>query len=322
MWLDSQGYATQSKQISHHINHHFCHRTDGNLIRWLTALETLHSKTHNRVDLGDTVTLGEPSNSLTMELNDTLQALKPWRKGPFSLCGIHVDSEWRSDYKWQRLQPHLQSLQGRKVLDVGCGNGYFMLRMLAQQPSMMLGIDPSFLFNIQFYLLKKLLTACPAYVGAPIHLLPLKFEDLPVTANLFDTVLSMGVLYHRRSPIDHLQQLNHYLRFGGQLILETLVIKSDAPSSLLFPSHRYAAMPNVWFIPTVDLLCQWLKRCQFDGIEVGAINATTTAEQRKTLWIDSQSLDSFLDAQNPQLTIEGYPAPKRVIISAYKRPKP
>ncbi len=56
----------------------------------------------------------------------------PWRKGPFSLYGVNIDTEWRSDWKWDRVLPHLSPLKGRLVLDVGCGGGYHMWRMLGE----------------------------------------------------------------------------------------------------------------------------------------------------------------------------------------------
>ena len=64
-------------------------------------------------------------------LHRHLHALQPWRKGPFSLFGVQIDTEWRSDWKWNRVAPHLSPLAGRRVLDVGCGNGYYGWRMCA-----------------------------------------------------------------------------------------------------------------------------------------------------------------------------------------------
>ena len=74
------------------------------------------------------------------KINAVLQNLKPWRKGPFNYFGIHVDSEWRSDMKWARISSVLGSLQNKKVLDVGCGNGYYMWRMLDKGASLVLGM--------------------------------------------------------------------------------------------------------------------------------------------------------------------------------------
>lgn len=45
----------------------------------------------------------ELSAGETRRLNSILEQLKPWRKGPFSLYGINIDTEWRSDWKWDRV---------------------------------------------------------------------------------------------------------------------------------------------------------------------------------------------------------------------------
>ena len=66
----------------------------------------------------------------------------------------------------------------------------------------------------------------------PIDLLPLGIEHMPTKMAAFDTVFSMGILYHRRSPMDHLRELRELLRPGGQLVLETLVI--DGPEGTSF----------------------------------------------------------------------------------------
>ncbi len=45
---------------------------------------------------------------------------------------------------------------------------------------------------------------------------------------------------------------------------------------------------------------------------------TSTDEQRSTQWMQFHSLAQFLDPQDPDKTIEGYPAPRRAIITANK----
>ena len=146
----------------------------------------------------------------------------PWRKGPYQIADVFIDCEWRSDFKWDRVLPHLAPLQGRKILDIGCGNGYHCWRMLAQSPELVLGIEPSVLFNLQFRALQKYLPR------THIQLLPIGVEDIPPDLNWFDSVFSMGVLYHRRSPFDHLYQLKSFLVSGGELCLETLVIEGGS----------------------------------------------------------------------------------------------
>jgi len=233
----------------------------------------------------------------------------PWRKGPYDLFGIHINTEWRSDWKWDRLKDHITPLQQRLVLDVGCGNGYHCWRMLGAGARMVIGVDPLLLNVMQFQLVRKL------YGETPIYVLPLGIEDIPSDIKAFDTVFSMGVLYHRRSPIDHLLELKACLTPGGELVLETLIIDGGLGQALL-PEDRYAKMRNVWFLPTCETLIHWLKRCGFNNIRVVDVTITSTEEQRTTEWMPFHSLKNFLNSENSALTCEGLPAPKRAILIA------
>ncbi|MEI4220148.1 MAG: tRNA 5-methoxyuridine(34)/uridine 5-oxyacetic acid(34) synthase CmoB [Candidatus Dasytiphilus stammeri] len=245
------------------------------------------------------------------KIENLLKHLTPWRKGPFYLYGINIDSEWRSDFKWNRLFKHISSLNNRMVLDVGCGNGYYLWRTLGAGAKLAVGIDPSKLFYFQFEAIKKL-------IGNKkfVHLLPIEIDQLPPLA-VFDTVFSMGILYHRRSPLDHLHNLKNQLTAGGELILETLVLPNDIPQ-VLFPVDRYANMRNVWFIPSPKTIKIWLHRCGFKNIRVVDLQITTVNEQRRTKWANIYSLSDFLDPQDNSKTVEGYPAPLRAIILAKK----
>ncbi|SFB98405.1 tRNA (mo5U34)-methyltransferase [Marinospirillum celere] len=243
-----------------------------------------------------------------------LKGLMPWRKGPFDLHGTYIDTEWRSDFKWDRLRPHLGRLEGRKILDVGGGSGYHAWRLAGEGAAFTLCIDPSPRFYAQFEAVKKLLGT----QGLPeVYHLPVGIEALPDQLAAFDWVLSMGVLYHRRSPIDHLLELKSALRPGGELVLETLVIEGDE-QAVLIPEDRYAAMRNVWFLPSVKALELWLRRAGFTNIRCVSQEKTTTEEQRATDWMTFQSLADFLDSENPDLTREGYPAPVRAVLLAEK----
>jgi tRNA (mo5U34)-methyltransferase len=286
----------------------------GDLIRWQNQLEDLPKIVAAQRDISiDTIKLGnadEITPELQQEFRAQLQAFCPWRKGPYDLFGIHIDTEWRSDWKWQRLENHIAPLKNRLVLDVGCGNGYHCWRMLGAGAKRVIGIDPMLLNVMQFQLIKR-------FYGndAPIDVLPLGIEALPPKLNCFDTVFSMGVLYHRRSPIDHLFELRDCLKSGGELILETLVIEGELGETLL-PKDRYAQMRNVWFLPTCATLVSWLERCGFQNVRVVDVTVTSTEEQRTTDWMRFHSLKDFLDPENPTLTCEGLPAPKRAILVA------
>jgi len=295
------------------INTALDHRQHGKRDEWQQLLTQLPSITASHIELNrDCLQIGKADDCSDKEretLHALLKQLTPWRKGPYELFGIHIDTEWRSDWKWQRLQQHIAPLKNRYVLDVGCGNGYHMWRMRGEGAKCVIGIDPSQFFLTQFQLYKH-------YIGThqPVHLLPLKSEELPaIKRQGFDTVFSMGVLYHRRSPIDHLAELKSYLRAGGEMVLETLVIYGDKQTALI-PQDRYAKMRNVWFLPSTDMLVLWLKRLNFINIRVVDVTVTSTKEQRATEWMTFESLADFLDQNDSLLTCEGYPSPKRAII--------
>jgi len=289
------------------LNTRFNNKRYGDLPRWVEALNQLPDLevTTRRTDKSRITVDGPTQQDLTEEL----MAFHPWRKGPFELFGNHIDTEWRSDWKWDRVAPFMSPLSGRKVLDVGCGSGYHCWRMHGAGAAFTLGIDPTPLFNIQFRAMQK-------YLGYQnVQVLPLGIEDIPAELRCFDTTLSMGVLYHRKSPINHLIELRDTLRSGGELVLETLVVDGEEGYSLV-PDGRYARMGNVWFLPSIKTLEQWLCKVRFRDVRTVDVNTTSLDEQRSTPWMNFQSLSDFLDPNDRSKTIEGYPAPKRAVVIA------
>ncbi|MBN2161671.1 MAG: tRNA 5-methoxyuridine(34)/uridine 5-oxyacetic acid(34) synthase CmoB [Pontiellaceae bacterium] len=280
----------------------------GNLPSWEEAIDQLPpAESINTLrELASEVRVDGPKIA---GLESRLKQLHPWRKGPYHIHGIHIDTEWRSDWKWDRVAPHLQSLQDRTILDVGCGNGYHCWRMAGAGAKLVIGIDPSPLFVCQFFAMKHFIQDSRVWV------LPLRIEDMPPTPEVFDTVFSMGVLYHRKSPIEHIEQLKSFLRPEGELVIETLVM--DGPEGYaLTPRGRYAKMRNVWFIPSVPTMIRWMKRCGLRNIRVVDECVTTVEEQRTTDWMTFESLPDFLDPKDSAKTTEGYPAPKRAVLIA------
>lgn len=293
------------------IEEAFAQGQNGNLPRWRKALEKLPDIAGQPL-LGPEAVgcVGAISAIHHQALEEGLVGLKPWRKGPFQLFDTFVDTEWRSNLKWNRLLPHLD-LEGRDILDVGCGNGYYGWRMLEAGAHSVIGLDPNLLFVMQYAALRR-------YVG-PLsnYVVPAGDTIIPTNLRLFDTVFSMGVLYHRKSPIEHLLLLGQALRSGGRLVLETLVVDGNE-HRVLIPEGRYAQMNNVWFLPTCSLLERMLSRCGFREIEVVDVTRTTVEEQRGTEWMTFESLPDFLHPDDPNRTVEGYQAPTRAIVLARK----
>ncbi|WP_205958546.1 tRNA 5-methoxyuridine(34)/uridine 5-oxyacetic acid(34) synthase CmoB [Pantoea stewartii] len=285
----------------------------GHFRDWYKSLEYLPQLEPQRLDLLHSVSADRDdiSDRHRQGIEKLLRNLMPWRKGPYSLYGTEINTEWRSDWKWDRVLPHISSLAGRTVLDVGCGSGYHMWRMIGAGAHLVVGIDPMQLFLCQFEAVRKLLND-----DRRAHLLPLGIEQLPVL-QAFDTAFSMGVLYHRRSPLDHLMQLKNQLVSGGELVLETLVIEGDV-NQVLVPGERYAQMRNVYFIPSAEALKSWLEKCGFVDVRIVDFAVTTTDEQRRTDWMTSESLAEFLDPADSSKTVEGYPAPLRAVLVATK----
>ena len=301
--------------LENQLGDYFNNLNHGDYPEWHSAVEKLPVIKPSKVELdSDSIVIGDISDcsdEIRQKLEQQLKVLMPWRKGPFNLFGTFVDSEWRSNLKWARLIKHIKPLADRLVLDIGCGNGYYAWRMLGNHARHIIGLDPTLLFMMQFLAVKK-------YVpNANIDILPFGIQKLPDYPLNFDTVFSMGVIYHRRDPVEHLLQLRNCLCAGGELVLESLIIESK-DNNVLVPENRYAKMNNVWTIPNPELLLEWVGEAGFINARIIDITKTTSAEQRRTEWMTFESLSDFLDKEDSDKTVEGYPAPCRAILLAEK----
>jgi len=278
--------------------------------KWMTwkniapLREALHllPQVESEVKLGNTIALTSVEAVDTVELERIARLMMPWRKGPFDLFGLHIDTEWRSDLKYNFLRPHF-NLTGKKVADIGCNNGYYMFRMLEDTPAKIVGFDPSAVFKTQFDFINH-------FVKSDIVYELLGVEHLPFYEEKFDVIFCLGVLYHRSDPVGMLKDLAKGLEEGGEIYLDTFIIEGDEPHALC-PAGSYSKITNVYFVPTLNALENWCTRAGFKSFEVLGTVVTTSDEQRKTSWIESHSLEDFLDPADSSKTVEGYPAPVR-----------
>ncbi|MCB0319768.1 MAG: tRNA 5-methoxyuridine(34)/uridine 5-oxyacetic acid(34) synthase CmoB [Bdellovibrionales bacterium] len=281
------------------------------------VIEKLHISSHHQfhLSLGDVVTCrGEAQCEAEYSelIRSLVQILAPWRKGPFNLLGTEIDAEWRSDWKWNRIDKILPDICGKRVVDVGCNNGYYLFRLLERNPQFVLGLDPSSRSLYQFDLIQRF--AQNPRLGFELF----GIEDLPLFPEFFHLALCMGVIYHRRDPYTGCRQLFECLKPGGTLIMESLVYPGDDPIALC-PPERYAMMRNVWYVPTVSCLEGWLRRAGFSTVEVIDVTVITVEEQRQTQLAPYASLSDFLDPNSSDLTVEGYPPPTRAILKAVRK---
>ena len=288
--------------------------------KWLTwknirpyheAIAALPEFTDVEVTLGDRVqiTIPDLSTKEAEQIEHTARLMMPWRKGPFQINDLFIDSEWQSQIKYNLLEPHFD-LRDKIVGDIGCNNGYYLFRMLTHTPKKLIGFDPSAIYYSQFQFIDH-------FVGSGIVYEMLGVEHVEHYEHTFDLLFCLGVLYHRSDPVGMLKSLFKGLNKGGELILDTFMIDGE-DEVCLTPKERYSKIPNIYFIPTVNALKNWCCRAGFEHVEVLEIKKTDLSEQRKTEWIATQSLEDFLDPEDPEKTVEGYPAPKRVYIKAYK----
>ena len=277
------------------------------------SLQTNHFLTNN-----GWVEIGQPNEITTIEkekLTQALLSLAPWRKGPFRLFGIEVDAEWRSDWKWERLAGKIDPLKGKKVCDIGCNNGYYLFQMLTQDPAFLLGIDPIPKLYFQYQIFRK-------YLKLPqIYFEYLGVEHLVHFKKLFDVVFCMGILYHRKNPLETLMHIRDSMAPNGQIIIESAGIPGEE-SIALFPESSYGKAKNIFFMPTVTCMKNWLQKTGFKNVEVIYAGALTFEEQRKTAWCQYQSLEDFTSSEDPKKTIEGYPSPIRMILTARSPTEP
>tara|TARA_A100001015_G_scaffold313300_1_gene420235 strand:- start:497 stop:1513 length:1017 start_codon:yes stop_codon:yes gene_type:complete len=302
--------------LSHILKQRYSKFSNPNTTRFNAALTSLPTVSKNMFssDFSKNISIDLSRNnkhlsSIWSDLKLSYKKLIPWRKGPFHFPTFSIESEWQSDMKWSRFSSCHDLLRNKKVLDIGCGNGYYMFRMLDKAPKFILGIDPSDLTYFQFHSIQHLVQ------DHRLYYLPIGWNDLMPFHHMFDVCLCMGILYHHRSPIDLLKTIRAVMNPKGTVLLDTLIINGDEDVAL-FPKDRYAKMRNVYFIPTTTCLINMMNRVGFQNIEILSINQTDVNEQRVTAWGPKQSLVNYLDPCDPSKTCEGYPAPRRIAIRA------
>ncbi len=287
----------------------------GDFLMWRAAIEGIPVSQKTDPDLIDGyIKFGSAEQISEDGKKDFIKNLKtflPWRKGPYSLHDVKIDTEWHSDWKWDRLKGKISSLKGRKILDIGCGNGYHLWRMLLEGADLAFGIDPYILSVMQFNVIEKFSTVQPVFVA------PVGVDDIPDNIEAFDSVFSMGLLYHRRDPEEHIQKLFQTTTSGGEVILETLILDSDK-DEVFVPQGRYAKMRNVWNLPSPSQIIKWMANTGFKNVKCVDINKTSIDEQRVTEWMQYESLKDYLDPNDLNKTIEGHQAPIRAVFIGEK----
>lgn len=195
--------------------------------------------------LDDSVNLSTNSQAKD-EILAIAKELKPWRKGPFKIDDLFIDTEWQSFIKFNILKPFMNEISQKCVADIGCNNGYYMFKMLEFNPAKLIGFDPSIKYRLQFELINAL-------AKTPIKYDLLGVEDLPNYGLKFDVIFCLGVIYHRSDPIKMLKDLKAGLNKNGVVFLDTMYIEDEREIALV-PNKTYSKIPNIYFVPSINAL--------------------------------------------------------------------
>jgi tRNA (mo5U34)-methyltransferase len=283
-------------------------KKDKRIELWQKILLELPSPLDKTVEMSSEVKIDfdwTPQDSV--ETKDLLLQLVPWRKGPFLINDVFIDSEWCSHFKWDRFLELNVDLNDKTVLDVGSGNGYYGFRMLGLGAKEVLCLEPNLTHFSQFLAINNFAQS------KKIQMLPERLESIEIDKPYFDVIFSMGLLYHQRDPGEHLRLLASHLKKEGRIVIETIVTPEDY-KEVLVPSDRYANMPNVWSVHNEIGLEKIILEQGLEIIDSTEAVMTTVEEQRATQWMPFRSFESALEEGNPERTIEGFPAPLRKFV--------
>ncbi len=103
----------------------------------------------------------------------------------------------------------LPSLEGKRVLDLGCGSGQLAAYMLEQGAAQVIGTDIS----------TRMLSLAPQH--PQIEYIQLPMEELDFPGNSFDLVVSSLALHYIEHYEAMMQKIADWLKEGGQLVFST-----------------------------------------------------------------------------------------------------
>ena len=275
----------------------FGNKNDRRIEGWLEILSRLPSTLNTEVELinGINIDFDIKDNG---EIERLLLELIPWRKGPFRINDIFIDSEWDSAKKWKRFQKLNLDLDGKSILDVGSGNGYYAFRMVGMGADKVLCLEPNLVHVSQF-------SAINHFVNSEkIRMIPERLEESGLANSKFDVIFSMGLLYHQRNPFEHLNNLKDLLADNGKLVLETIISPKEFGIALEPSNGKYASMPNVHFVHTDNGCKSIFRNLSLQVHAESDLAVTNDNEQRSTKWMPFKSFESALNLQNKSLTIE------------------
>ena len=161
-------------------------------------------------------------------------------------------------------------LDGMRVLDIGCAEGFFAFEAERRGAREVIAID-SFPDSIRRF------NICRAALGSKaIAYLCNVYDVTPRAFGTFDLVMFFGVLYHLRNPLLALERINAICT--GSLLLQTLSAElpgsPDVPHARFYPSGMESGPkdkplfdPTVFWVPNVACVTGMVRSVGFVDVE-------------------------------------------------------
>lgn len=211
-------------------------------------------------------------------------------------CKVAEERHWhenRSPYFEQAFQHIETSFQTDKLLDVGCGKGYF-LEMARKRGWKVYGVDPS----QEAVLYARNSLGLDAFAG--------ELKDAHLESESFEVITAWNVLDHMYDPWGDIQEMSRVLKRGGLLGLR--VLNLDFHLFLYHLSNvlgvisvgRLNLSPLVGFHPHMfssRCIKKWLERAGFVDIRVensALVPGTSSAVVGRGAELFLRSLTSLL----------------------------
>lgn len=177
---------------------------------------------------------------MASEFEHQIRAIR-WFHG-FELGGLHTLGPEASALMLKRADNVFKHpVTGKSVLDIGAWDGFFAFEAERRGASRVLATD-HFCWSGPGWGTKAGFDLAARIKNSSVESMDIDVPDIsPDRIGTFDVVLSLGVIYHLRDPIGHIEQIGRLST--DQVIVETLLDTSFAlkPRFLLVKGNRDCA---------------------------------------------------------------------------------
>jgi tRNA (mo5U34)-methyltransferase len=168
---------------------------------------------------------------------------------------------------WGKLNPCIRQafdaidFRGKKVLDIGCWDGYYSFEAEKRGAAEVYATD---LVTQRKWLEQPTLLLAKKILGSRVKYFPkMSVYDVErLGIRDFDIVIYAGVYYHLKDPLRSFTTLRRVMKEGGTMLVEGAVIDSEDCYARFYYREPYVLDHSNWWVPTVGCLRQWIE-CSF-----------------------------------------------------------